>query len=365
MAGGNLLVGNAVKTAVALEMAPAVTGLTTASIGTTMTELKISLPAVREGKSDLAGKIIVGSDIAYVLAALLLVGGARGRHPALGKVVGAGLDGEFPRQRDLPVMCIAGQGGTGNSFRGVTGAGGQNQVQMNPLAEMLLWTMVAGVCIPIGAALAHVEHVQPPWLDRALRHSAIAFGGGVLVGAVALVLVPEGSERISYPLAAVALVGAGGMAFMMLERLQARLKSTTPLFVAMAADFLPESLALGGMFVSNAEGAVLLALLMGLQNLPEGFNAWRELSSGLFKQRTALLLIGLVVFLGPVFGLVGWYWLTEYDAVLGAVMLFASGGILYLTFQDIAPQSRMKNRWEPPLGAVLGFALALAAELAL
>ena len=260
-------------------------------------------------------------------------------------------------------MSSAGQAGTGNALQSLLGAGGQEQGHMNPLAEMLLWTTLAGACIPLGAALAHIEHVHPPWLDRLLRHSAIAFGGGVLVGAVALVLVPEGSKRISHPLAVIVLVVAGGIAFMMLERLQARLKSTTPLFVAMAADFLPESLALGGMFVSNAEGAVLLALLMGLQNMPEGFNAWRELASGLFNQRTALMLIGLVVFLGPAFGLVGWYWLTEYDVVLGAVMLFAAGGILYLTFQDIAPQSRMDNHWEPALGAVLGFALALAADL--
>jgi ZIP family zinc transporter len=36
-------------------------------------------------------------------------------------------------------------------------------------------------------------------------------------------------------------------------------------------------------------------------------------------------------------------------------MTFASGGILYLIFQDIAPQSTMRRHWTPPLGAVLGF----------
>ena len=44
-------------------------------------------------------------------------------------------------------------------------------------------------------------------------------------------------------------------------------------------------------------------------------------------------------------------------------MLFAAGGILYLTFQDIAPQSRLERRWRPPLGAVLGFALSVLAEM--
>ena len=46
-------------------------------------------------------------------------------------------------------------------------------------------------------------------------------------------------------------------------------------------------------------------------------------------------------------------------------MLFASGGILYLTLQDIAPHARLERHWGPPIGAVLGFALALVGEMLL
>ena len=35
------------------------------------------------------------------------------------------------------------------------------------------------------------------------------------------------------------------------------------------------------------------------------------------------------------------------------------GGILYLIFQDIAPQSRLDRHWAPPLGAIFGFAVGL------
>ena len=133
----------------------------------------------------------------------------------------------------------------------------------------------------------------------------------------------------------------------------------------MAADFLPESLALGGMFVADAEGAMLLALLIGLQNFPEGFNAWRELAPARGDRRRAFTLMLGIALLGPACGLAGWFWLADHAAVLGAVMLFAAGGILYATFQDIAPQSRLERHWAPPLGAVLGFALALAGQLVL
>ena len=232
---------------------------------------------------------------------------------------------------------------------------------MDRFVELLLWTTLAGACIPVGAGLAHIEHIRPRWLEEELRHFVIAFGGGVLVGAVALVLVPEGVERLPQPLVAVVLLLAGGTAFMALDRSQA--KRPTPQFSAMAADFVPESLALGGMFAANAEGALLLALLIGLQNLPEGFNAWRELATGQFSRSRALGLMLMVALLGPVCGAVGWFWLADHDAVLGSIMLFASGGILYLTFQDIAPQARLERHWAPPLGAVLGFALALAGEM--
>ena len=234
---------------------------------------------------------------------------------------------------------------------------------MDRFAELLLWTTLAGACIPLGAGLAHIEHIRPRWLEEELRHFVIAFGGGVLLGAVALVLVPDGIARLPHALAAIVLLLAGGAAFMALDRIQAQRHQPAPQFSAMAADFLPESLALGGMFAANAEGAVLLAFLIGLQNLPEGFNAWRELGPGRFSRARALSLMAVLALLGPVCGAVGWFWLADQDAVLGSIMLFASGGILYLTFQDIAPQARLERHWAPPLGAVLGFALALVGEM--
>ena len=233
---------------------------------------------------------------------------------------------------------------------------------MDRLAELLLWTALAGACIPLGAGLGRIEHLRPRWLEEEFRHFVIAFGGGVLVGAVALVLVPEGVARLPHPVAATGLLLAGGVAFMAVDRGQAKRRRSAPQFIAMAADFLPESLALGGMFAAGSEGAVLLALLIGMQNLPEGFNAWRELS-GHIRPGVALRRMLLLALLGPVCGAIGWFWLADRDAVLGSIMLFAAGGILYLTFQDIAPQSRLERHWTPPLGAVLGFALALVSEL--
>jgi ZIP family zinc transporter len=108
----------------------------------------------------------------------------------------------------------------------------------------------------------------------------------------------------------------------------------------------------------------LLAVLIGLQNLPEGFNAFRELHAlKLRSARRTLLIMWSLVAIGPLAGLLGYFLLVEYPAALGAIMMFAAGGILYLIFQDIAPQSRLRRHWAPPLGAVLGFSLALFSEM--
>ncbi len=43
-------------------------------------------------------------------------------------------------------------------------------------------------------------------------------------------------------------------------------------------------------------------------------------------------------------------------------MTFASGGILYLIFQDIAPNVALKKTWLPALGANLGFLIGIIGE---
>jgi zinc transporter, ZIP family len=62
--------------------------------------------------------------------------------------------------------------------------------------KIVLLTTAAGVCIPIGGWVASFERVHSQWLERELRHFIIAFGGGILLGAVTIVLVPEGINNM-------------------------------------------------------------------------------------------------------------------------------------------------------------------------
>jgi ZIP family zinc transporter len=226
-------------------------------------------------------------------------------------------------------------------------------------AIVLLTALGAGLSVPAGAALARIERVQPDWLEAELRHTVIAFGGGALLSAVALVLVPDGMADL--PLLPAAIVFAlGGLAFFGLDRLLARRQTSASQLSAMLADFVPEALALGAVFAGGADTAYLLAVLIALQNVPEAFNACREIEATTRAGAGRILGVFLAIaLLGPIAAISGFIWLVDWPAVVAGVMLFASGGILYLVFQDIAPQARLERHWAPPLGAVAGFLLGM------
>lgn len=224
---------------------------------------------------------------------------------------------------------------------------------------------LAGASIPIGAALSTYDRLLPGWLQEEFRHTVVAFGGGALLSAVALVLVPEGSERLT-TVPALFWFALGGVVFFCVDRALAAKGGHAAQFLAMMLDYVPEAMALGALLADNLALAILMAVLIALQNLPEGFNAFREMAqSGGASRGKLLFLFVLMVPIGPLAAHVGRTYLVDNPALLGAVMMFASGGILYLLFEDVAPQVPLERHWAPPLGAVAGFALGLAGHLML
>lgn len=234
---------------------------------------------------------------------------------------------------------------------------------MHPLLIVVMFTLSAGIAMPLGAALASVEHIRPYWLESEFRHSVVAFGGGALLAAVALVLVPQAIAQLS-PWSAALCFCAGGMAFMGLDILLYRMKTSASQLAAMLADFIPESLALGAAFALGGDGALLLAGLMMLQNLPEGFNAYRELRKATaYSRAKILILFTAMALLGPLAGVSGYLWLSNSPLWVALIMQFAAGGILYSVFQDIAPQAKLNKHWAPSLGALLGFVLGIVGHM--
>ncbi len=233
---------------------------------------------------------------------------------------------------------------------------------MADFAKVVGLTLLAGMAMPLGAILAvrfSRRDSSPPEIETGI----MAFGGGALLSAVALVLVPEGIENLSILPVAIAFL-SGGIGFMLLDVYLAKHKSPVSQLVAMLSDFLPEAIALGASLAVGSPTCLLLAGLMALQNLPEGFNSFRELSrGGRLRDRQIVTAFLLLALLGPMCGILGFYLLSEQTTLVSVLMLFAAGGILYVVFGDIAPQAKLENNWLPPLGAVAGFLLGLIGQM--
>ena len=236
---------------------------------------------------------------------------------------------------------------------------------MNDILLLFLLTLGAGLAMPFGALVGSYGRSADRADENEFSHTVMAFGGGALLSAVALVLVPDGIEDLT-PLTASACFLLGGLLFMGLDILLSRSSTPASQLVAMLLDFVPESLALGAAFAIGNSSAFLLAALIALQNIPEGFNAFRELSrSASYRGRTIILSFTAMAFLGPLSAIGGYYWFSEHHTVLAMTVLTAAGGILYSVFQDIAPKVKLEKHWGPPMGAVLGFMLGMIGEMML
>ena len=230
---------------------------------------------------------------------------------------------------------------------------------MTTLFIVIACSLFAGLAMALGAVFAYFEKIDNQIIEDELRHGITAFGAGALLSAVALVLVPEGIENLM-PLTASIWFITGGICFMLLDIFLKKINTPASQLAAMLSDFIPESIALGAAFATGNSNAFLLAALIALQNLPEGFSAYRELNStAAYKPKKIILMFALMAILGPISGISGYLWLSEFPEAISAIMLFASGGILYSIFQDLAPQVKLEKHWAPPMGALLGFVLGM------
>ncbi len=228
----------------------------------------------------------------------------------------------------------------------------------------LFWlTLGAGLAMVLGALIAMLENISNRWLKSEVRHTIIAFGGGILIAAVSLVLIPEGIRNL--PLLSVCIYfGLGGLTFMLLDTYLEKHKEDISQLAAMLLDFIPEVVALGALYLLDTNFAYLLCLLIILQNIPEGFNAYRELRENFrYKGSTIIFTFCLMSLIGPVAGLSGYFFLSKLPEVISGIMLFSSGGILYLIFQDIAPKAKLKYHRAPTLGAVMGFLFGMISKM--
>jgi zinc transporter, ZIP family len=229
---------------------------------------------------------------------------------------------------------------------------------MSQLTIIIIASWLAGLAAFGGGIFAWAEDGADTATKSEITHGVIAFGGGILVAAVTFALLPQGMVVLS-PVSLGVTFCAGGLLFCVLDAHLSRRGDTKAQFMAMLMDFLPEALALGAVFGHDRRLGVLLAAFIGAQNLPEGFNSFREMTAIGVRSHVALMALLAVSLLGPIAACTGYFFLQGQAKLTAGIMTFAAGGIMYLIFQDIAPQSKIRRHWIPALGAVLGFAIGM------
>ena len=232
---------------------------------------------------------------------------------------------------------------------------------MRELIEIIFFSYLGGATIFIGGLIASRQWLSKGTARTTCLHSLVGFGGGLLLAAVSLVLVPLALETLHFiPLSLSFLTG--GVVFCFIDASLTAKGGDKSQLLAMMMDFMPEAISMGAVFSVNHKIGILLCIFMAAQNLPEGFNAARELSDSGWKNSRILMSMFLLTFAGVIAALTGKFLLSSHPLTVAVLMSFAAGGILYLIFQDIAPQTQMKKSWIPPLGAIVGFTIGMICE---
>ncbi|PID95028.1 MAG: divalent cation transporter [Bacteroidetes bacterium] len=231
------------------------------------------------------------------------------------------------------------------------------------ILDLILYGGFAGITVLIGGILAHIfdHHMGEGFLKREISHTLMSFGAGIMLSALALVLVPKSLEKLDVLPLSLSFLG-GAVLFMYIDHYLAKKGGQVSTLLAMMMDFIPESIALGAVFALDHQMAMLLAIFIGLQNLPEAFNAFRDLVKSGFTPQKTLLIFLFLSFFGIIGVLTGHFLLENSPTLTAYLMSFASGGILYLLVQDIVPESKMEKSYLTSMGATLGFLVGIIGE---
>jgi zinc transporter, ZIP family len=250
------------------------------------------------------------------------------------------------------------------------------QETLSTLAESVGLGLAVAASLAGGAAVAAVVRLP----ERAAA-GVTAFGGGVLLAAVAVELVPEADERAGPATTAVCLLAgtvvyvavdawltrgaqegemrraahaaAAGMP-MTMSAADAEAARGEAIAAGIFVDGVPESVALG---LTVAEGSVGLALLAGvlIGNVVEAYGAAQPLAIAR-SRRFALGLvsgIGLALAVATVLGATA---LADApDGLIGAAEALAAGAVLAVIAVSVIPYAFSRVRWWVALASTGGF----------
>jgi ZIP family zinc transporter len=104
-----------------------------------------------------------------------------------------------------------------------------------------------------------------------------AFGAGILIAAAVFEMVIEAEKNIGITLTLIAFL-VGAVLFTIADMIAEKKGGGAGILLGIGLDIIPESLAIGAAIASGP--ALALALLIGIQNIPEGIASYKEMMTG-------------------------------------------------------------------------------------
>lgn len=231
---------------------------------------------------------------------------------------------------------------------------------MQELTEIIIFSAISGITIFLGGIFGLALEMSKISLvnkDKFI-HFMSSFTGGILISTIAFVFIPHSIDNLSNTNIILVFL-SGSVFFLALDKIvQTRFGNISQL-MAMLLDFIPEAIALGALLATNKKLGMLLALFIGMQNFPEAFNSYLDLKNNKLTPKKIITYFFFLSFAGVFVAVISSLILASQEQAISNIMLFASSGILYLIFQDIIPESKIKNSYSPSLGAAMGFLIGV------
>jgi ZIP family zinc transporter len=265
-------------------------------------------------------------------------------------------------------------------------------LNLHPVAQALLATLFTWLITALGAALVFFT----VFVNRKLMDAMLGAAAGVMIAASFWSLLAPGIQMagtmgMSPWLTAVAGFLSGGIFMRLTDRFLPHLhpglamsqkegvetswRRSTLLVLAITLHNIPEGLAVGvafgaaaaGLPAATLEGALALAIGIGLQNFPEGTAVSMPLRREGMSVRKSFFLGQLSGMVEPVAGVIGAAAVIYMQRILPFALCFAAGAMIFVVVEELIPesQSRPEHIDLVTLATMAGFAVMMALDVGL
>lgn len=238
------------------------------------------------------------------------------------------------------------------------------------MLEAGLWGLIAASSLIVGAAVAFAVDVPPR-----LQGIVLAFGAGILFGAVAYELVEDAAGASMIGLDVAVGFGAGAIVFYVGSLAIDRISTADPngrlgsrrdpragglaTVLGSVLDGIPESIVLGLSLVPGGGVGFPVLVAVFLSNLPESLSATEDLLAGGF---TRLRVVGVWATVAVASAIAAGLGFALLDAaplsLIVGMQAFAAGAILAMLAESMIPEAYEIGGRPVGLATALGFAVA-------